>query len=144
MRALRRNGASTTPYRARGLSTCQQREWERHLVWGPVACALRWVGHVVEDCLRLDLDPPARIEQAGDDDHRARRANLAEDLPVDAPDRLPVGPVDEICARSDDVGRTSAELGQGGEDDREAAARLGRGIRVARSVRPDRSRAADA
>src|SRR5674476_1089468 len=32
MRALRRNGASTTPYRARGLSTCQQREWERHLV----------------------------------------------------------------------------------------------------------------
>src|SRR5665811_2246365 len=31
MRALRRNGASTTPYRARGLSTCQQREWERHL-----------------------------------------------------------------------------------------------------------------
>src|ERR1035437_7281547 len=31
MRALRRNGASTTPYRARGLSTCQQREWERQL-----------------------------------------------------------------------------------------------------------------
>src|SRR5579859_2209104 len=44
MRALRRNGASTTPYRARGLSTCQQREWERHLGEGASQRARLHVG----------------------------------------------------------------------------------------------------
>jgi hypothetical protein len=62
---------------------------------------------------------------------------------MDATDRLPVIPVDEVRARPDDVGRTPAELSQGGEDDREAPARLGRGIRITRSVRPDRGSAAD-
>ena len=102
-----------------------------------------WRLGVVEDRLGLDLHPPARIEQAGNDNHRARRADLAENLPMDATDRLPVFPVDEVRARPDDVGRTPAELGQGGEDDREAPARLGRRIRIARSVRPDRGSAAD-
>ena len=32
--------------------------------------------------VELDLDLPARVDQAGDDDHRARGADLAEDLAV--------------------------------------------------------------
>jgi hypothetical protein len=73
------------------------------------ACVVRRVGGSVEDRLRLDLHPPARIEQASDKDHRARRTDLAEDLPVDAPDRLPIVSVDEVRARSDDVSRTRTE-----------------------------------
>src|SRR3954447_23859715 len=49
-----------------------------------------------DDGFGLDLDQPAGIEQLADDDHRARRPDLAEHLPVGAPDRLPVGRAGEV------------------------------------------------
>src|SRR5450759_917897 len=60
---------------------------------GELACrsarCLAWRGGDADHRLRLDLHLPARVEEGGDDHHRARGTDLAEDLSVDATDRLP-------------------------------------------------------
>ena len=60
----------------------------------------------------LDLDAPARVEQAGDDDHRRGRPDRLEVRVVGAADRLPVGRVEQVHARAHDVAQRRAELGQ--------------------------------
>src|SRR3954464_4688406 len=76
-----------------------------------------------EERLGLDLDQPARVEEA-DDDPRRRGADVAEDLSVRAAglaDQRCVGDVDP-CAY--DVVRRRTGLGERGQDDLEAAPRL--------------------
>ena len=97
----------------------------------------------VEDRLGLHLDLPARVEQPRHDDHRARRPDGAEDPAVGLRNGYLVGSVDEVASRPDDVLRTGARLGQGAQDDLEAARRLDAGIGVAGAVRPDRRGARD-
>src|ERR1700756_1436977 len=61
------------------------------------------VGSLGEQCVGLDLDLPGGIEQPADDQHRRRRRVLPEQLAVRTSDRLPVGRVDEVDPRADDV-----------------------------------------
>src|SRR2546423_3562536 len=91
----------------------------------------------------FDLDLPAGVEEGGDGQHRGSGADRAEDLAVDGADGPGVGGVDEEGAGADDVGGGRAGLGQGGEDDLQAAAGLDGGVGVARPVRPDRCRPGD-
>src|SRR6476469_229368 len=76
------------------------------------------------DCVRLDFDQPARVEQRGHDQHRRRRLGLAEDLAVGAADLRPVLGTCQVDPRADDVLRACADLGERGHDDLQAAARL--------------------
>ena len=69
----------------------------------PQVCAEESGGSLGEECVGLDLDAPGGIEQAGDHEHRRRGRVLAEELTVRASDRLPVGRIDEVDARADDV-----------------------------------------
>src|SRR4051794_20679340 len=77
-----------------------------------------------DEGLGLELDLPARVEQAGDDEERARRAHGAEDLAVGAADFLPVVRLGEVGPRADDVLGPRPDVGQGGDDDLEAPLRL--------------------
>ena len=56
-----------------------------------------------DDRLGFDLDLPARIEEAGDDDHRAGRPDVAEDLPVHLTDDGREVRADEVLPRAHDV-----------------------------------------
>jgi hypothetical protein len=57
-------------------------------------------GHLSLD---LDLDAPARVEQAGDDHHRGGRPDRLEVRVVRAAHGLPVGRVEQVHARAHDV-----------------------------------------
>ena len=78
----------------------------------------------VELSLRFHLDGPAGVEQGADDEHRGRRPDGGEDLPVRRHRSLGVGGRGEERAGADNVIDGGARFGQRGEDDLPAAASL--------------------
>ena len=92
-------------------------------------------GHLSLD---LDLDAPARVEQAGDDHHRGGRPDRLEVRVVGAAHGLPVGRVEQVHARAHDVAQRRVELGQRDPRDLERAHRLVEDVGVAGAVGPHR------
>ena len=99
---------------------------------------------ISEHGVGLDLDPPARVEEALDDDPGRGRADLAEDLAVRAPDLVELVRVDHVHPGPDDVLRPGAGPLERGEHDLEAQARLlVDALRRFAAVRGDGRRARD-
>src|SRR5665811_1406136 len=61
---------------------------------------------------RFDLNKHAWVEQPCDDDHRRRRRILGEDLPVGAPDVLPMLWANEVHPRLDNMRQVGACLSE--------------------------------
>lgn len=74
--------------------------------------------------LGLDLDLPARVEQASDDDHGGRGADVSEDPPVLGADSLGGTQLGKVHPRTDDGGEIGARLDERSLDDLEAPAGL--------------------
>jgi hypothetical protein len=98
---------------------------------------------VIDDGFRFDLDLPAWVEERGNDDHGAGRADLAEEGAVRSPDGIAIARVCQILARADNVFRPGAGFGKRRDDDLKTPGRLRFGIRIAGAVRPDRRRTGD-
>ena len=92
--------------------------------------------HVAENGVGFDLDPPARVEQALDDDGGRRGPDLREHLAVRSRDLLPVLHVRQVDARSHDVREAGTCLAERAAEDLEAQPRLLVGAR--RADRPRR------
>src|SRR6476661_2821482 len=82
-----------------------------------------------EQRVSLDLHDPARIQERRDDEHGARRANVAEDLAVGASAFRGTCGVEQEGSRAHDMLRCGAGLAERGHDDLEAAPGLA--VRVA-------------
>jgi len=79
----------------------------------------------LDDCVQLDFHAPLRIEKLSDDDHGSRRADVFEELAVNAAYGLPVVGVGEVDAGADDVFEGRAAAGEDFCGDFEDAASLG-------------------
>ena len=93
--------------------------------------------------LRLDLDLPARVEQATDHEHRARRPDLGKDLAVRASDFLPVVRLRQVDPGPDDIREARAGFGERVADDLEAELCLLVGALGRLAFARDRCRAGD-
>src|SRR5438093_1604253 len=85
---------------------------------------MRWRSKSENGCVPAEPTRMSRSRATSPTYPRRGRPHSAEDLAVGAADRFPVCGVDEVDARPDDVLGRSADLGEGGDDDLEAARRL--------------------
>ena len=91
----------------------------------------------------LALHLPPVVDEAGHEHHRARRPDLAEDLAVHRRDGVDDVVVGDEVARTNDVLRTAAELGERAERDLPAATGLRGRVETDVAVGVDRGGARD-
>jgi hypothetical protein len=106
-----------------------------------VALAVLWSAEpsAVQDGVCLDLDEPAGIEKALDNDEACGRSNRGEGLAVHLRDSVTVSRVDEEHTRSHYVTKRRAGLAKRFLDDLQAPSSLHADVGVDVAVRPDRS-----
>src|SRR5437868_7035465 len=65
-----------------------------------------------DERVRLDLDQHVGVDQPPDFDDAGRRPDRAEDLPVRAADRFPVGDICDVYAGTHDIAQLGASAPQ--------------------------------